>query len=1227
MKKILTYILLTFYVFFSGNFWVFLQTENYIPEAHAATTTLSYAGTANDLSDSTQFWITPGNATGDTTGTSANMDIADRDTNTNTLALTNFDLTGTGLPSGATINGIQVEVEWQVENRRVQDLRVQLTKNGTTGIGNNYANNAAWPTTKTITSYGGLTDLWGTSWTAAELQSANFWVLLQYVNTRNRDRVVDVYRVRVTIDYSLPNTPPTNITLSGSTINEWLPAWTSIGTFSTTDPDIGDTHSYSFNCATAGADDGNFTISGTTLQSGIIFDHDSQTTHNICVRTNDGNGGTFDKNFTININEVLIATPGWVWTNLNLWLKADAGTSTTTDGAALLSWDDQSGNGLNASAVTAPNYRNNVSDSLNFNPIIDFNGVDGYMNNLANGADSDSYYIVIVPDTDVEGTTSQGVPFGFDCPSGTLSSGTCWLDFGGLALGAFTTTIPDEVITHAIGSSANWRSSKTAVITYPAGEPMLIWVNDNAASSTSNIYEKWEQVDNTTRNSYQTLANADYSLWRSPDDGFPYYFDGKIAEVINYDGGLTEIQRHQIESYLAVKYGITLNSGTQDYIASDGTSSIWSTLTAGVYTNNIFGIGRDDGTELWQVQSKSVNNDAIITLHALWEGTNIANSFTDIQDKEFLTLSHNNGSNTWTNIGLSWYYTLERQWRIQETGDTGDLDLDIDMWNTIFDVPALSAGTTYYAVYDSDNDDTLSDETPIAMTNIAGDLWRLSGINLENEREFTIATEASANSIPTNIILSNTTLTENTPSNTSVWTLTSTDADIWDTHSYNLVSGTGDNDNARFSLSGSTLQINHSPDYEIQNSYSIRVQSDDGAWGQYQKDFTISITDVWETVSSVIDFEDIEDINKYTVASGQWNRTTSNPFEGIYSLESDNLGANNTQSCFEIDHTFSTLWAINFYYNVSSELGSDFLSFYINDIEQWSGWSGTVPWTQYISSDIDPGSYNYKWCYTKDNAGSAGSDTAFVDLITFPNSSVDTVAPSILSTNFASGSLLPGWNHSVNINYSDTDSGIDISSASFEIFKWDWISSYWADIAPSNSTSWSISTSQANYTLNNLSAWRYRYIFEISDNEGNSNSETLDFYIDIPEFAISDSIIDIGDNNAFTESYSNTITLTVKTLWAWFDLTANMPTPDLIYTPEIISPWNGSRGFGVSIPPYNSISPIWNNQVLFSEAQNINTNWDLNTYSFDLKLWALIENSQASWEYLGNIDFGIELNY
>ena len=59
------------------------------------------------------------------------------------------------------------------------------------------------------------------------------------------------------------------------------------------------------------------------------------------------------------------------------------------------------------------------------------------------------------------------------------------------------------------------------------------------------------------------------------------------------------------------------------------------------------------------------------------------------------------------------------------------------------------------------------------------------------------------------------------------------------------MSGTGDTDNASFSISGANLLTNTALDYETKNSYSMLVQTSDGT-ATYSKTFTISITDVDE---------------------------------------------------------------------------------------------------------------------------------------------------------------------------------------------------------------------------------------------------------------------------------------------------------------------------------------------------------------------------------------------
>ncbi len=62
-------------------------------------------------------------------------------------------------------------------------------------------------------------------------------------------------------------------------------------------------------------------------------------------------------------------------TNNVLWLKADAGTSSTTNNTRISSWNDQSGNGINVTqtvAVQQPSFATNVMNGM---PAIQFDNV------------------------------------------------------------------------------------------------------------------------------------------------------------------------------------------------------------------------------------------------------------------------------------------------------------------------------------------------------------------------------------------------------------------------------------------------------------------------------------------------------------------------------------------------------------------------------------------------------------------------------------------------------------------------------------------------------------------------------------------------------------------------------------------------------------------------------------------------------------------------------------
>jgi DNA-binding beta-propeller fold protein YncE len=105
-------------------------------------------------------------------------------------------------------------------------------------------------------------------------------------------------------DLLVENSAPTNISLSSDTIAEDQVSGTSIGTLSATDPDIGDTHTFSLTCDVPGADDGSFSISGDTLSTATALDYETKTSYSICIRATDEGAETFDKDFTITVTDV-----------------------------------------------------------------------------------------------------------------------------------------------------------------------------------------------------------------------------------------------------------------------------------------------------------------------------------------------------------------------------------------------------------------------------------------------------------------------------------------------------------------------------------------------------------------------------------------------------------------------------------------------------------------------------------------------------------------------------------------------------------------------------------------------------------------------------------------------------------------------------------------------------------------------------------------------------------
>lgn len=111
---------------------------------------------------------------------------------------------------------------------------------------------------------------------------------------------------------------------------------------------------------------------------------------------------------------------------------------------------------------------------------------------------------------------------------------------------------------------------------------------------------------------------------------------------------------------------------------------------------------------------------------------------------------------------------------------------------------------------------------------------------------------ARSNNAPTAIKLELTGLKENEPAETLVGTLSTTDSDAGDTHSYLLVSGEGDTDNSSFLIDGNTLKTAAKLNYETKASYNVRIQSKDVVGATFSSAFVIEITNVNDAPTDIM---------------------------------------------------------------------------------------------------------------------------------------------------------------------------------------------------------------------------------------------------------------------------------------------------------------------------------------------------------------------------------------
>jgi hypothetical protein len=148
-------------------------------------------------------------------------------------------------------------------------------------------------------------------------------------------------------------------------------------------------------------------------------------------------------------------------------------------------------------------------------------------------------------------------------------------------------------------------------------------------------------------------------------------FVGQIPEVIVYRKALNDKEKGRVESYLALKYGITLQPEVNYYTSKN--EIFWNKDNNGIFKNRIFGLGRDSNSSLNQKQSTSVHDPSvqkrmIFWLGSLQEDNNQNNSF--IEDQNFLTIGDNADGELLSKTQINGIKRINRTWLVEKFGSS-----------------------------------------------------------------------------------------------------------------------------------------------------------------------------------------------------------------------------------------------------------------------------------------------------------------------------------------------------------------------------------------------------------------------------------------------------------------------------------------------------------------------------------------------------------------------------
>ncbi|MFN3231367.1 MAG: cadherin domain-containing protein [Alphaproteobacteria bacterium] len=629
---------------------------------------------------------------------------------------------------------------------------------------------------------------------------------------------------------------PTDITTTALAVDENASNGTSVGSVqSVTDPDVGDSHTYSLMNDAGGRFAINTTTGAITVADGSLLDYETATSHQVTIRTTDSGGLTYDEVATVAVND--IAEP----TNLAPTDMTLSGNS-ATEGAA-------NGSVVGTVSTTDPD----AGDTHTYSLTNDAGG------RFAINATTGQVTVANGSLLDYETATSHQI---------TVRS----TDQGGLTYDeAFNITLtdvaeaPTDISTTALAVDEN-ASNGTSVgsvqsVTDPdVGDSHTYSLTDDAGGRFAiNATTGAITVADGSLLDYETATSHQITIQTTDAGGLTYSEVATVAINDVAEGGATE-------------YGISFD-GSGDRLQDTSFSGFpTDTLTIEVdFKSTATGADVEFNTLLsyvsgsepqFQVFSRDTNGSLGVKVHNAQEGIGNA-PFDGTRHRLTITYEVSTGAVEYfvdgvsvgtdtasTKAGISFDALGDLYIGAHRLGETGSYQgvsyfegeiYDVKIWDRVLTPAEVSSGdstvglVTHYDFPEGSGNTTADEVGSNNLTLIQDAAW--------------VAIGGSGNEAPTNITISGNTVNENASAGSIVGDLAALDPDQSDTHSFTLLDNL-----ARFEINGQD-QLVVAPgaglDYEQEVSFNVTVRTTDAGGLSYDKIFNININDINEAPTDI----------------------------------------------------------------------------------------------------------------------------------------------------------------------------------------------------------------------------------------------------------------------------------------------------------------------------------------------------------------------------------------